>query len=363
MVNGSRFGARARTRRPTLDILIFEEPPAAENVLADAVEGLTGGLTFRAGVADAAERLRAQAANLGIIILDIPAAESVALTQTLRGLGGALAHVPVVLAMATDAADLRHAALEAGATDFIGKPFDLLEIKVRISNLLALQAGRRDKARRAIRLREEVAAAVAVIEAREREIVTRLVRAAEHRDKGTGDHVQRVAGYAEMVASRLGEDPAWARQLALASTMHDVGKIAVPDAILLKDGPLTPAERAEIAKHTHHGFAILDGSQSEVIQLAAQISISHHEWWDGTGYPYGLAGEAIPLSGRIVAVADVFDALLSERPYKKSWPVEEAKAYLAAEAGRQFDPRCVAAFLAGFSEIPEPPIDLAKSAA
>ena len=342
-----------------MDILILEEPCARENTLADAVEGLTGGLTIRADAEEAPDHLRRRAESLGVIIVDLPDADGVAMTGATRRLGGSLAQVPVVLVTPPDRPHLRRDALEAGATDFLARPFDLTEIKARITNLLALQAARRDQARRAIRLRQEVAAAVAVIEAREREIVTRLVRAAEHRDKGTGDHVQRVAGYAELIALRLGQDPAWARQLALASTMHDVGKIAVPDSILLKKGPLTTAERAEIAKHTHHGFAILDGSQSEVIQLAAQISISHHEWWDGTGYPYGLSGEAIPLSGRIVAVADVFDALLSERSYKKSWPLGRAKAYLTTEAGRQFDPRCIAAFLAGLSEVADP----ARSAA
>lgn len=144
--------------------------------------------------------------------------------------------------------------------------------------------------------------------------------------------------------------PDEAERLSLASTMHDVGKISVPDTILLKPGQLTDDERREMEEHAERGRRILEGSDSALIRLAAEIAETHHERWDGSGYPKGLSGEAIPLSGRIVAVADVYDALTSERPYKMAWSEAEAVAHLRAHAGTHFDPACVAAFLGGRSE-------------
>ena len=261
------------------------------------------------------------------------------------------AHVPIVMVTSLDQRSLRHQALRAGATDFLGKPCDPVEIQARITNLMTISAAHRQEQDRAAVLAREVAAAVAVIEAREREIIALLMRAAEHRDTDTGDHIARVAGYVGIIAANLGFDPAEIRILKLASTMHDVGKIGVPDAILLKPGPLTVEERAEMEKHAERGRRILEGSTSDVVRLAAEIAESHHERWDGTGYPKRLRGEAIPISGRIVAVADVFDALVTERPYKASWPLERARAFLADQAGRHFDPRCVEAFLAGWEMV------------
>jgi len=153
------------------------------------------------------------------------------------------------------------------------------------------------------------------------------------------------------IAESLGFEPAAIRILKLASTMHDVGKIGVPDSILLKRGPLSAQERAEMQKHAERGCQILEGRTSDVVRLAAEIAESHHERWDGTGYTKGLKGGAIPLSGRIVAVADVFDALVSERPYETAWLLDRARAYVADQVGVQFDPRCVDAFLSGWDEV------------
>jgi putative two-component system response regulator len=160
-----------------------------------------------------------------------------------------------------------------------------------------------------------------------------------------------MSGVVSLIAEELGYEAAQCRKLSLASTMHDIGKIGVPDSILLKKGPLTALERNEMQLHAERGRAILEGSKSEVVTLAAEIAASHHERWDGTGYPNGLAGEAIPLAGRIVAVADVFDALTGERPYKEAWPLDKARAYLAANSGSHFDPACVKAFLARWHEV------------
>ena len=288
--------------------------------------------------------------GLAITDYDMPGLNGIEFIRSARAIAG-FEHVPIIMVTSSDQRTLRREALEAGATDFVGKPFDPVEIRARVTNLLALNEARRAQADRAAWLAREVEAAVSVIEARERELVARLVKATEYRDTDTGEHVWRVASYAQLMAEQLGCDPAWCRQLALASTMHDIGKISVPDAILLKQGPLTPEERTEISLHPQNGFDILKGSSSDLVQLAAEIALTHHERWDGGGYPQGLAGEDIPLGGRIVAVADVFDALASDRPYKRAWPLDKARECLIENAGAQFDPACVDAFLSAWPEV------------
>jgi putative two-component system response regulator len=302
--------------------------------------------------ADALDFARSRAAEIGVVITDydMPGMNGVEFIRAVRGIPG-LANVPTVMVTSHDQRSLRREALEAGATDFLGKPADPVEVRARVTNLLALSQAHRAMRDHAAQLAREVAAAVALVEEREREIVSTLMRAAENRDADTGDHIARVSAYTGLIAEALGLGPTECRLMALAATMHDVGKIAVPDAILLKPGPLTPEERREMERHAERGQRILGGSASTVMRLAADIAASHHERWDGTGYPNRIAGEAIPLAGRIVAVADVFDALTTERPYKQAWSLEHARAYLAENAGAHFDPRVVDAFLSRWSQV------------
>ena len=296
--------------------------------------------------------LQANVDRIGIVVTDydMPGMTGLDVIAAARAVPG-FAHVPIVMVTSLDQRSLRHQALRAGATDFLGKPCDPVEIQARVTNLMKISAAHRQEQDRTAWLAHEVAAAVAVIEAREHEIIALLMRAAEHRDSDTGDHIARVAGYVGVIACNLGFATPEVRSLKLASTMHDVGKIGVPDSILLKRGPLSADERAEMQKHAERGRRILEGSTSDVVRLAAEIAASHHERWDGAGYPRGLRGEAIPLSGRIVAVADVFDALVTERPYKTAWPLDRARGFVADQAGLHFDPRCVEAFLAGWDEV------------
>ena len=177
------------------------------------------------------------------------------------------------------------------------------------------------------------------------EALQRLAVIAEFRDTDTGEHTIRVGDLAREIAVELGESDEFAERLRLAGRLHDIGKVAVPDAILLKAGPLTSAEFEVMKTHTTVGAEILSGSSSPLIQLAAEVALNHHERWDGTGYPSGLIGKAIPMSGRIVAVADVYDALRSERPYKRAWPMLEAIRYIIASSELHFEPRIVDAFL------------------
>jgi putative two-component system response regulator len=328
-------------------VLILDDAPLNNLLLAEVIRDLPG-CTVRdfTRPADAMAFVQANAAEIGVAISDyeMPEMNGIEFIRSARMVAG-FAHVPIVMVTSLDQRSLRREALTAGATDFLAKPFDAVEIRARVSNLLALNQARLDQADRAAWLDREVKAATALIAAREREIVMMLMKAAEHRDNETGNHVARVAGLVTVIAAGLGLPEREVEQLSLASTMHDVGKISVPDSILLKPGPLTDAERSEMQTHAERGKRILEGSSSSLMQLAAEIAATHHERWDGTGYPVGLSGEAIPLSGRIVAIADVYDALTSERPYKKAWSEAEALQHIRANAGSHFDPDCVEAFL------------------
>jgi putative two-component system response regulator len=177
------------------------------------------------------------------------------------------------------------------------------------------------------------------------ETLQRLALAAEYRDDGTRQHTERVARTSRAIAERMGLPRAQTSLIYRAAPLHDVGKLAVPESILLKPGRLTPAEFEQVKSHTTTGGAILAGSTSEVLQTAEEIALTHHEWWNGHGYPAGLAGEEIPLSGRIVAVADVFDALTHERPYKHAWPIDQAVDEIRSLRGSQFDPDVVEVFM------------------
>ncbi|MCB9737648.1 MAG: HD domain-containing protein [Deltaproteobacteria bacterium] len=184
-----------------------------------------------------------------------------------------------------------------------------------------------------------------------RETIMRLARAAEYRDGDTGEHVDRMSSYCQVIARRMGMSADEIALIKLAAPMHDVGKIGIPDAILLKNGKLTPEEYEVMKQHPLIGARILSGSNSQLLRMAEQIAATHHEKWDGSGYPLGLGGNEIPLAGRIVALADVFDALTSPRVYKDAWSIDESVAYVRGLSGSHFDPRVVEAFMACLDEL------------
>lgn len=185
------------------------------------------------------------------------------------------------------------------------------------------------------------------------ELVQRLSQASEWRDNETGAHIKRMSTYCRIVAKTLGMGDAYSEQIELAASMHDIGKIAIPDSILHKPGKLTPEEFEIMKQHAEAGGRLLEGAEDDLMKMARDIAYYHHERWDGKGYPKGLAAEQIPLSARIAAVCDVFDALISERPYKKAWPVEDALKVVTDGKGTQFEPRIVEAFLESLDQILE----------
>ncbi|HEY4824838.1 MAG TPA: HD domain-containing phosphohydrolase, partial [Solirubrobacteraceae bacterium] len=191
----------------------------------------------------------------------------------------------------------------------------------------------------------ELRRALSELEIAQTETVRRLSMAVEFRDEDTGAHIERIGRLSTLLAEQIGMEPEFCEQLSHAAPLHDVGKVAIPDAILLKPGPLTPEERAIVETHAEEGHRLLRGSSSSILEMATIIALSHQEKWDGTGYPRGLTGEAIPIEGRIVAIADVFDALTSDRVYRKAFPVEEAVQMMREQRGRHFDPVLLDAFM------------------
>lgn len=259
--------------------------------------------------------------------------------------------IPVLIITANDQKHIRYRALDAGATDFLSTPLDKVELMARVRNLLQLIEGRKALKDRAAWLADEVRKATAEIVQRERETVVRLSKAAEYRDPETGAHILRMAHYSELIAKGLGLPKAEQELLLEAAPMHDIGKVGVSDNILLKPGRLTPDEFELMKQHAKYGYEILQNSSSRVLQAGAAIALGHHEKYDGSGYPNALAGSSIPIFSRIVAVADVFDALTSERPYKKAWSLEQAAEHIKVGAGSHFDPKCVAVFVAHWNEV------------
>lgn len=300
----------------------------------------------------ALEWCRTHVPDLVIVDYMMPDMDGLQFIQAFRALHGR-AEIPVLMITANDQKDVRYQALIGGANDFLTKPVDRTEFDARARNMLSLRQGQKFLADRALHLQALVDEQMERIRQQERELIYRLSRAAEFRDPETGAHIQRMAHYSSLIAASLGQDEGQQKLMLQAAPMHDVGKIGIPDYILLKPGRLTPEEFQVMKGHARLGFELLQGSASPVLQAGAEIAHSHHEKFDGSGYPQGLAGEAIPLSGRIVAVADVFDALTSERPYKRAWPLEDARAFLENGRGNHFDPACVDAFLQAWPQILE----------
>jgi putative two-component system response regulator len=287
-----------------------------------------------------------------LVIVDymMPDIDGLEFIQRFRALPNC-ADVPILMITANDQKQVRYRALDSGANDFLAKPVDKVEFLARAKNMLSLSSARRKLADHAEWLSSEVRKATEVILQRERDTVFRLCKAAEFRDPETGAHILRMAHYSQLIAKKLGLPPEEQELLLEAAPMHDIGKVGITDNILLKPGRLDAAEFEIMKQHAAFGYELLKNSNSRVLQAGAEIALGHHEKYDGSGYPQGLKGEAIPIFSRIVAVADVFDALTSERPYKKAWSLEQAVDFLNAGSGTHFDPQCVQAFLDGFDDV------------
>ena len=296
----------------------------------------------------------AQENAMDLVIVDymMPELDGLEFIRLLREMPGNAA-TPVLMITANDQKQIRYRALDSGANDFLTKPVDKIEFLARAKNMLNLSEARKKLDDRAAWLAEEVRKATAEIVERERETVLRLSKAAEFRDPETGAHILRIAHFSKLIAAGMGLSVDDQDLLLEAAPMHDIGKVGIADKILLKPGRLDHEEFEVMKQHATLGFELLKGSASRVLQAGAEIARGHHEKFDGSGYPAGIKGTDIPIFSRIVAVADVFDALTSERPYKKAWSLEAAVDFLVAGSGSHFDPDCVQAFLNAWDDVLE----------
>jgi putative two-component system response regulator len=282
--------------------------------------------------------------KLLLLDLHMPEMDGFELMERIAPLTANGSGVPFLVLTADATEDTKRRALSMGARDFLTKPLNQVELLLRVRNVLHVQQLQDRLQAHNAELEAEVAKRTRELDLARLELLDRLALAAEYRDDETQEHAQRIGRIGAVLTADLERPDREVELIRRAAPLHDIGKIAISDAILLKPGKLTDAEFDRIKTHTTIGAEMLSDSASPVLRLAERIALTHHERWDGGGYPCGIAGEEISLAGRIVAVADVFDALTHERPYKRAWPVEEAVAAIVTQAGRQFDPAVVRAF-------------------
>ncbi len=305
-------------------ILIVDDEPANLKVMREVL-GNQYRMSFAKSGAAALALLEKEQPKLILLDIMMPDMNGFEVCEILKSTP-ALSHIPIIFVTALGDESDEFKGFELGAVDYITKPISPAIVRARVKTHLSLVQAEQLKQAHV-------------------DLVHRLGRAAEYKDTDTGEHIARMSQYSKLLALEFGMGEQQAELLRQAAPMHDVGKIGIPDAILLKPGRLTPDEFDHMKQHAAIGAQILANSPSPLLQLAHKLAIEHHEKWDGSGYPNGLKGEQISVEGRIVAIADVFDALTSKRPYKEAWGVEEALEHMQAQAGKHFDPHLINVFV------------------
>lgn len=338
--------AVADLSRETARLLVVDDQEANVRVLEGVLR--RGGYANVRSILDSREVLPVYeefGPDLVLLDLHMPHLDGFQVMEMLREQVPPSSYLPILVLTADITPEAKQRALSSGARDFLTKPFDAVEVLLRVHNLLETRRLHLRLQNANLILEEKVLDRTRELVESRVEILERLSMAAEYRDDDTGRHTKRVGSNAGLLARAIGLPEAQVELIRRAAPLHDVGKIGVPDLILLKPGKLTSEEWETMKRHTTIGAGILSGSRSALLRTAEEIALTHHERWEGGGYPAGISGPVIPLSGRIVTLVDVFDALTHDRPYKQAWPVEEAAAEIEKQSGSQFDSEVAGAFL------------------
>ncbi|MCA8992818.1 MAG: response regulator [Planctomycetaceae bacterium] len=380
-VKGQPTEAAAKKMSSTKNARIFivdDEEHAIDAVAKCLTDAGYANLQATVNSTDAVNLIREHRPDLVLLDIMMPEVSGIDILQVMS-LDPELQHVPVIVLSSTSDREVRHVCLELGVSDFVAKPIDPTELQPRVRNVLLNKLYCDQLALHSESLEEQVRRRTAELAASRQEVVHCLARAGEYRDDDTGHHVYRVGKYVGIIARELGFNEQRVELLELAAQLHDIGKIGIPDAILHRPGKLAP-EEYEVMKshcaialdiiqplpakesnilrsHSRIGASLLHVPSSPLLMLAARIAQTHHERWDGTGYPLGLKGDDIPIEGRMTAVADVYDALSSKRPYKPAFPREQCFEILEDGRGTHFDPKVLDAFFARSQDIVQVQLD------
>lgn len=330
-----------------MQVVLVDDSQTNLVLLKNLIEKLDGCMVIPFAVSQKAlDWCEANDPDLIIVDYSMPAPDGVQCIKKIRQMSGKN-FTPIIMISANYHKETRYEALEAGANDFLNKPIDSVEFLARVKNFFFLRKNYK------MLIGKSGMTATPQISTREKELIMRLSKAVEYRYPQTQNHIERVAYYSLHIAKNLRLSPEEQELIFKATPMHDIGKIGIPDYILLKPDRLTEFEITIMKQHTLTGYELLKDSSDKLLQLAADIALTHHEKYDGTGYPNGLRGNEIPLAGRITAVADVFDNLISAKTYRKALDIDKAVKLLQAEIGRHFDPQCINAFFQNWGNVLE----------
>lgn len=333
-------------------VMVLDDQSTGRLVLAEVLKGIDRKINIMmfSDPLEAIEYARTMPVDLVLTDYRMPVMDGIETIRHLRKLF-TNEELPIVVTTVVNERQILYKAFEAGATDYLIRPVDPIECRARCQNLLNMRRQYVENLSHARQLQERVEQVSRDLRLREMDTLLRLAGIAERRDKATGFHLKRMAKYAGLIARGVGLTENEIEEIELAAPMHDIGKIGIPDSIMLKKGPLNEEEVAIMKTHVMIGHEILRESPSRFMQVAAVIAKNHHEKFDGTGYPSGLKGRDIPLPARIVALADVFDALTSARPYKPAWEWSKAVEYLVGQKGKHFEPELVDVFISMIEQV------------
>ena len=337
---------------PSSTVMIVDDQSVSRMLLSETLKSIDNDIQVKPFQSAPAALAAAEVTTPDLIITDykMPEMNGIEFTRKIRALPNCN-DVPIVMVTIIDKKPVLYDALESGVTDFLSKPFDQIECKARCKNLLTLGKHQSLLKQRGFLLEKKVHETTEEVLVRERETLNRLTKACEYKDCITGGHLLRIGRISRILALELGLDDHFAEIIEISSPLHDIGKIAIADDILMKKGKLTEEEFEIMKTHTTIGHDILKDSPSPYLQTGALIALNHHEKYDGSGYPNGIAGDEIPIEARIVSVADVFDSLTNHRPYKKAWSMDETLEYINSERGKHLDPDCVDALKSRIDEL------------